>query len=111
VPGLAPAAELAGVVSALPSNLAPVAVPDEDIVTIRRLIDSGLFVEPHTPALGERVTITAGALAGISGVIVRVGRARLVVNVENLHGRAIAVELDAATLRSVETSARNSHGF
>jgi transcriptional antiterminator NusG len=105
-PELAEVLGLAGVVQALPSNLAPALLSEESIDTIKRVVGSGLAVEPHTPAMGERVMITRGPLAGIAGVVVRVRKPRLIVEIENLQGRAIAVELTAEMLESAKATKR-----
>jgi transcriptional antiterminator NusG len=91
-----------GVVSVLPSNLQPRAVSDDDIETVRRLEGSGLAIAPHQYLVGECVEVLRGPLTGVQGVVKRAARsARLIVNIETFHGRAIAVELDEETLGSL----------
>jgi transcriptional antiterminator NusG len=73
----------------------PAVIPDEEIVALRRAIDSGLPLGPW-PFLkaGQRVRIRRGALAGIEGTLVRDSDAwRVAVSVNALQ-RSIAVEVD-----------------
>jgi transcription antitermination factor NusG len=75
----------------------PVAVPEEEIATIRRCMETKWRIEPH-PFLksGERVRVTRGALAGTEGILVRKkGLYRLVLSV-GLIMRSVAVEVDSS---------------
>src|SRR4051812_8884444 len=75
-------------------RLAP--VPDQEIDAIRRLVASDVPVFAH-PYLreGQQVRITAGPLAGVTGLLVATNpqKGLLVVSVELLH-RSVAVEFD-----------------
>lgn len=98
--GLARLVELKPSVVILPSNLNPSPVPDTEVETIAKLCYSDLPLLPAEYKRGETVTIRAGALAGVSGVVVKVrNRYRLVVNIEIFH-RAVEVELDAEGVQS-----------
>lgn len=89
---------VAGVIGVLDTNLRPTPVADEQIENVQRILSSLLPVEPVGFAAGDKITIKAGALKGVSGVVQRHAKgARLVVFVDML-GRGVAVELDAATL-------------
>jgi transcriptional antiterminator NusG len=93
---------LAGVtgIAVLPSNLAPAAVPDCEVETIAKLCFSECAIFPAEYKRGAAVTITAGALAGVSGIVSNVrNRYRLTVNIEIFH-RAVEVELDTEALES-----------
>jgi transcriptional antiterminator RfaH len=95
-----PVLDIPGVVHLLPSNLAPSAVPADQIELLRRLIGSMLPLRPSAYVVGELVTIQSGALEGTTGVIVRVKDAlRLVVSVE-MFKRAVSIELDAESVKS-----------
>ncbi len=97
---LAPVLETSGVVQVLPSNASPLAVPHDQIETVRRLVDSLLPLLPSDTVVGAPVTVRQGVLSGLTGVIVRqAGRARLVVAVQ-IFNRAISVELDHAAVRA-----------
>jgi transcriptional antiterminator NusG len=75
-------------------RLAP--VPDQEIDAIRRVVASDVPVFAH-PYLreGQQVRITAGPLAGVTGLLVATNpqKGLLVVSVELLH-RSVAVEFD-----------------
>jgi transcription antitermination factor NusG len=87
-------------VSLLPSNLAPSPVPDTEVETIAKICFSELPVLPAEYKRGELVTIRAGALAGVSGVVSKIrNRYRLTVNIEIFH-RAVEVEIDAEGVAS-----------
>jgi transcriptional antiterminator NusG len=93
--GLAKVLELRPQIALLPSNLAPAAVPDEQVETIAKLCYSELPLLPAEYKRGQAVTIQRGALAGVSGIVSKVrNRYRLTVNVD-IFRRAVEVELDA----------------
>jgi|SRR5580765_4214091 transcription antitermination factor NusG len=75
----------------------PAALPADEIETLR----ASLFraVQPHPYlAVGRRVTLRSGPLAGLSGILVRrKTAARLVVSVDLIR-RSVAVELDETDL-------------
>jgi transcription termination/antitermination protein NusG len=97
---LAELLQIAGVVSILPSSLRPCPIPSEQIESVQRVLALDVPVVPCPHVAGDAVTIETGALAGLTGVIVRVkGETRLVVSVEILH-RAVSVEMDADTVKS-----------
>jgi transcription antitermination factor NusG len=98
--GLAKILELRPAVSLLPSNLSPSAVPDDEVHTIAKLCFSELLLFPAEYKRGDQVTIRAGALAGVSGVVSKVrNKYRLTVNIE-IFKRAVEVELDAEGVAS-----------
>lgn len=73
-----------------------VAVPDGEIESIRTSLESGLDIKPtQYLAIGQRVRIRSGSLAGCEGYLVREkGSHRLIVSVALIQ-RSIAVEIDA----------------
>ncbi|HEV2199825.1 MAG TPA: UpxY family transcription antiterminator [Bryobacteraceae bacterium] len=88
-----------GVVAIVGCGRNPVPVEEEEISNIRTLIASRreLTLWPYV-RVGERVRIESGALAGLSGVVVRARDAwRVVVSVEAL-SCAVAVEVNAGNL-------------
>lgn len=90
---------VAGVVQILPTSLDPIPVSDAEIENVRLLMASQLPLAPCAYVTGESVAIESGALAGVSGVVVRTkGSARLVVRVPMIAG-AVNVELDAETVK------------
>lgn len=98
--GLAKILELRPQISLLPSNLQPSPVPDVEVETIAKLCSSDFVLLPAEYKRGAPVTITAGALAGVSGIVSNVrNKYRLTVNIEIFH-RAVEVELDTEALES-----------
>jgi transcription antitermination factor NusG len=83
-------------------NHTPAFVPDDEIITLRRAVASGLPLGPW-PFLqdGQRVRIERGVLAGIEGTLTRNSAAwRVVVNVLALQ-RSVAVEVDRDMIRPI----------
>jgi len=74
----------------------------EEIDAIRRACDSRLAVRPHPfLTVGDRVSVTTGPLAGVSGILLKHKDAcRLVLSIELL-GRSAAVEIDAANVERI----------
>lgn len=80
----------------------PAAIPPAEIECLRRIVASGLSVEPH-PFLkcGETVRVKSGYLAGVEGILVRKRNLyRLVLSVEML-GKAASVEVDACLVERI----------
>lgn len=79
----------------------PAILADEEMDRLRAALTLRKC-EPHpTIAAGTGVRIVAGPLQGLSGIVVRERRARLVVSVDCLC-RSVAVELDDSDLRVEE---------
>lgn len=80
-------------------------IPEEEIQTVRSVIENRIKVEPH-PYLkcGDLVRVKSGALRGLEGFLVRKkGQARLVVSVSLLE-RSVAAEVDAIAVEPVFAS-------
>jgi transcription antitermination factor NusG len=93
------AIRIAGVVQILPTSLNPISIPDAEIENLRLVLASRLPVTACPYVAGEQVTIESGALAGVSGVVIRTkGAARLVVRVTLLNA-AVNVEIEADTVK------------
>jgi transcription antitermination factor NusG len=73
----------------------PCPLADSEIDAVKAMVDSGLPVLPwEYLAVGQRVSICRGKLAGMEGILARDKAVdRVVINVEML-GRAVAVEID-----------------
>ncbi len=80
----------------------PVALPDKEIETMRSALASELCAEPHPYlAVGHRVRVVRGPLAGLVGIIVRKKKhLRLLISLHVIM-RSIAVEMDAADLKAL----------
>jgi transcription antitermination factor NusG len=77
----------------------PIALPEEEIETIRNSLNGGLCAQPH-PYLtaGRRVQIKGGPLAGMQGILLRrKSNFRVVLSID-LIMRSVAVEMDAGDL-------------
>lgn len=82
----------------MPDNFNPRPVDEEDIETVRYLLDTGLALKPCEYVTGDEVVIDAGPLAGVKGVVQRSKNGtRVVVKIEILR-RAVSVEIDAQDL-------------
>lgn len=77
----------------------PAPVPDHEIAQLEAAVAKGLEVSPHPfLAVGQRVQIQSGPLAGLKGILTRdKGGCRVILSVE-LISRSISVELDTADL-------------
>ena len=76
-------------------------IPEQEIDSIRRLVESNLQYDP-CPLIreGMMVEVTHGPLKGVIGRLTRKGaHARLVLAVD-LIGQAVSVEVDAADVRA-----------
>jgi len=90
-----------GVVQIISNNGMLSAIPDEEIDSIRTLVESELAYDP-VPLIkeGDMVKVTSGPLKGVIGrLITKKGvQARLVLSVD-LIGQAVSVEVDAADVK------------
>lgn len=81
-------------------------VPDAEVDSIRKAVESRHRLEPH-PFLkcGDRVRVRSGPLEGVEGVLIRKKNLfRLVLSVELL-AQSASVEVDAATIEPVRQRA------
>ena len=82
----------------------PAEIPSDEILAIRRAVESPLRVEPH-PYLkgGDVVRIKSGPLEGLEGIVSRSKDAfRVVLSVEML-GKSAAVDIDAASVERIRS--------
>jgi transcription antitermination factor NusG len=83
-----------GVMSIAGISKIPVAISDEEILSIERVIASGLRYGPWPYVAGQRAGVEQGSLAGIEGTVIRVqSELRLVVSLPLLQ-RSVCVEID-----------------
>jgi transcription antitermination factor NusG len=80
---------------------APVALPDEQIDSLRAGLNGRLRVEPHPfLTVGRRVSVKRGPLAGMTGILLRrKGKFRLVISIELIQ-KALVVDADAADVEA-----------
>ncbi len=90
-----------GVVQIISNNGMLSAIPDEEIDSIRTLVESELAYDP-VPLIkeGDMVKVTSGPLKGVIGrLVTKKGvQARLVLSVD-LIGQAVSVEVDASDVK------------
>ena len=82
----------------------PVVLPEADMQTIRRLLDSGVPSVPHAfLCAGRRVRVKDGALGGLEGILARSRPERgfFVMSFPVLK-RSVAVEMDAASVEPLD---------
>ena len=80
----------------------PAQIPQSEIDSIRRLVDSELAYDPH-PYLkvGRRVRVRSGPLEGCQGILIRKkGLARLVLTVDLLQ-QSVSAELDVDCVEQI----------
>ena len=91
--------QISGVASLVGFAGKPAAIPGEELERVRGLLKRGIRATPH-PYLkaGRRVRVRSGPFAGLEGIIVRRNnRRRLVISLALIE-RAIAVEIEEASL-------------
>jgi transcription antitermination factor NusG len=83
----------------------PAIIPQEEIDTVLRMVESPFHIESHAYLqCGERVRIKDGPLQGVEGVLVRKKNLfRLVVSLKLL-GRSAAVEISMSSIERVVPS-------
>jgi transcription antitermination factor NusG len=88
------AVSLSGVLYLVGAGQSPAVLTEEEIVWIKRGVDSGKAVPHECLREGQRVVITSGALTSLKGILVRqANHARVVVSLDSI-GRGFAVEVD-----------------
>lgn len=89
--------QTAGVVRMLGDNHAPVPIADQEIESLRRVLDSNLPCKKcECPAVGAMVQVKSGVLAGVRGRLIRINNSlRLVLSVSTV-SQAVSVEVDLA---------------
>ena len=95
-----PILKCTGVVNIVSVSGEPAPIPDNEIDSVRQLVDSDLAYDP-CPLIkeGTMVEVMHGPLRGVVGRLVRKNeKARLVLSV-NLIGQAVSAEVDAGDVR------------
>jgi transcriptional antiterminator NusG len=97
-----PVLTVPGVVSLVGIGKTPLAVPDQEIEQVRRMVAFPALVTPW-PFLeeGQTVLIERGPLSGVEGVLKEAkGQFRIVVSVQLLQ-RSVSAEVDRNSVRQV----------
>ncbi len=103
-----PVVSVRGVVHVVGFGDGPVAIPELEIQRVRKMVESGLLVQPW-PFLkvGEQVRIEKGPLTGIEGLLESVkGKHRLVVSI-NLLQRSVSTEIERAWVSPMRSNPRS----
>ena len=92
---LVPILTTPGVISIVSAGRVPIPVAEKELEAVRSVIRSGLAAQPWPfLAVGSRIYMEAGPLAGLEGIITSTDKIhRLVVSVSLLQ-RSVAVEID-----------------
>jgi len=77
-------------------------IPEEQILSIRRFLESSLALDPYPYIqVGTRVEVIAGPLAGVRGMLTeKRGKFRFVLQVDLIR-QAVSVEIDASDVRPI----------
>jgi len=80
----------------------PDPVPEEQIMAVRRFLETSLTVDPYPYVrVGTRVEVISGPLAGVRGMLIeKRGKFRFVLQVDLIR-QAISVEIDASDIRPI----------
>lgn len=100
-----------GVFRMLPDNHKPSAIADIEIESLRRALDSNIpCIKCELPAVGTRVRVKSGVLAGVEGQIVRISnKLRLVILVSSI-SQAISVEVNGIDVEAI-ADLSSQHSF
>jgi transcription antitermination factor NusG len=95
-----------GVIRIVGDGRQPLPVPDDEVASIRRIVDAELPAVPCAHVqVGERVRVMSGPLRDVEGVVRRTKHGgQLIVSVSLLR-RSVAVEIDAAAVAPVVATA------
>lgn len=94
-----------GVANLVEFDGTPAALPDGEVEALRASLRKDMRAEPYPyPAVGRRVRLKSGTFAGLEGILKRrKGQSRLIVSVGLIY-RAVAIEIDAVDVESIEIS-------
>ena len=97
-----PILTIPGVMNVVSNGRIPIPLDDEEIESLRVLVNSSLSLGPY-PYLkvGDRVMISQGPLTGASGCIVQTDKRRLIVSITLLQ-RSVAVDVASEWLEKCE---------
>jgi transcription antitermination factor NusG len=91
-----------GVFSIVSLAKLPAPIPDQEIEAIRRLVQSGLNVQPVPYVTeGQRVRIENGPLRDTEGIVISVNKGRRITVSVSLLQRSVAAELSTDTVLTV----------
>lgn len=96
-----------GVARFVGDRTGPLPIQNSEIEDIRSLVNGGVELTPHSfLKQGDRVRVVRGALAGVEGILLRVGSGfRMVISIEVIH-RSLAVTVSRNDVEPVETESK-----
>jgi transcription antitermination factor NusG len=105
-----PVLTIPGAVNLVGFGKGPSAIPDSEIDSVRKMVESGLMVAPWPfLAVGQTVLIERGPLTGVEGILQEIKKSfRLVVSIHLLQ-RSVSVEIDRSWIRPLG-STRTTRG-
>lgn len=71
----------------------PIAIPDQEIESLRTLMTARAGVIQSAARAGQRVVVTSGPFRGVEGIVARIGNSTMLVVQIELLGRGVAVQL------------------
>jgi transcription antitermination factor NusG len=100
-----------GVFSVVSFGREPASVEEREIVSLQAAVQAGVAMRHHPfLTVGQQVRVTAGALAGVEGIVVRIKEAlRLVLSVTLLQ-RSVLLETDAERIEIVDFQRAGMNG-
>lgn len=89
-----------GFVGGTPGN--PECVPDEQIDSLKRLLDNESAIDPYPYVKeGQRVRIKKGPLTGACGILLDKGKQHLFIVSVDLFCRSVSVKIDASDVEAI----------
>lgn len=92
--------DITGVQRALPTNLGPIPIPDEEIEALKKALSTELPAAPCAYVAGDPVKVVSGPLAGASGTIEKGSNSAVVIAVGML-GRGVRITVNPADLEKL----------
>lgn len=99
---LLPVLKTPGVIAIVSAGKTPIPVPDDEIAAVQTVLRSGLPAQPGPDlAVGSKVFVQRGPLAGIEGIVVSLRKIyTLAVSIQLLQ-RTVAVEIERDWVRPI----------
>ncbi len=92
----------AGVVRFLTLEGKPASIPEEQITSLKKLIENNEQIDPHPYITeGQRIRITAGPLAGVEGILMEKRKQNLLILSVDLLKQGASVKIDAFDIEPV----------
>jgi transcription termination/antitermination protein NusG len=93
-----PLVRLPGLLSIVGNAAGPVAIPDDDMDVLRRIIDCQA-IQPHPyMTTGDKVRVKAGPLQGVAGVVLRKANGLRFIVTLDLIGKSVSLDVAGSAL-------------